>query len=483
MKKQIIFFISILISINITIFAQKTIKTISGGVLNGKAIELAKPEFPAAAAAVGACGAVNVKVVINEQGTIESAEAVSGHPLLREAAEKAARKAKFNPTTLSDEAVKVAGVIIYVFSFNGQECGVKTIPRTITRVSDTDTSETYLQDTNNPQVNSQDTDKPAVNTQNSIQKSDSIDGGVVNGKALSLPAPIYPAAAKVVRAGGLVAVQVLISEEGNVISAKSVSGHPLLRAVSEKAALSSKFRPTSLQGIPVKVSGIISYVYNLPMSFIEVGYELARVEKIGGGYTTFPAYRIENYLPKDWLDEKKEIKKLEYYFQAKEFEKTKQLSESQTEKIEKEKELVVSKTDDKTIDRIEPLVRTAPAGVTRSLAPPIIDFENFNSSEFSRELQPKIKNHFDSKDKNLWYFNLGIILGNITAEINEIEKDQKISDDLKQLLDNIPSNIPEQLIEQVKIIREFSQRTLSDDEKTKLISTIIRIKNLSDEVL
>ncbi|MEP6787888.1 MAG: TonB family protein, partial [Acidobacteriota bacterium] len=86
-----------------------------------------------------------------------------------------------------------------------------------------------------------------------------VSGGVLNGKATSLPKPAYPPAAKAVRAGGPVSVQVLISESGSVISASAVSGHPLLRAAAESAARGAHFSPTLLSGQPVKVSGVITY--------------------------------------------------------------------------------------------------------------------------------------------------------------------------------------------------------------------------------
>jgi protein TonB len=53
-----------------------------------------------------------------------------------------------------------------------------------------------------------------------------ISGGVLNGKALSLPKPPYPQIAKAAHASGTVVVQVLIDENGNVVSARAVSGHP-----------------------------------------------------------------------------------------------------------------------------------------------------------------------------------------------------------------------------------------------------------------
>ncbi len=90
-------------------------RPISGGVLNGKATSLPKPAYPAAAKAVGAGGAVNVQVLVDENGNVTQARAVSGHPLLRNSAVQAARGARFRPTQLSGQAVRVTGIIVYNF--------------------------------------------------------------------------------------------------------------------------------------------------------------------------------------------------------------------------------------------------------------------------------------------------------------------------------------------------------------------------------
>ena len=86
-----------------------------------------------------------------------------------------------------------------------------------------------------------------------------ISGGVLNGKAIALPKPAYPPIARAAHAAGTVVVQVLIDENGNVVSAKAVSGHPLLQAVAVAAARQARFSPTKLSGQPVKVTGVIQY--------------------------------------------------------------------------------------------------------------------------------------------------------------------------------------------------------------------------------
>jgi protein TonB len=90
-----------------------------------------------------------------------------------------------------------------------------------------------------------------------------VSGGILNGKALSLPAPAYPDAARRMRLTGLVEVEVVIDMNGKVISAKAVKGPSLLAAAAEQAAKQARFTPTLLSGQPVKVSGIITYNFSL----------------------------------------------------------------------------------------------------------------------------------------------------------------------------------------------------------------------------
>jgi TonB family protein len=88
-----------------------------------------------------------------------------------------------------------------------------------------------------------------------------ISGGVLNGIAINLPTPAYPAIGMKVKAHGTVVVEVLVDENGDVISARAKSGHPLLQAASVAAAMNAKFPPRKQNGVPVKVSGVINYTF------------------------------------------------------------------------------------------------------------------------------------------------------------------------------------------------------------------------------
>ena len=91
-----------------------------------------------------------------------------------------------------------------------------------------------------------------------------VSGGVLNGKALSLPAPSYPEAARRMRTAGTVEVEVIVDERGKVISARPISGPGALRDVAIEAALKARFSPTKLSGQAVKVVGRIDYKFTMP---------------------------------------------------------------------------------------------------------------------------------------------------------------------------------------------------------------------------
>jgi protein TonB len=78
-----------------------------------------------------------------------------------------------------------------------------------------------------------------------------------------LPKPVYPPQAKLMKIEGTVTVQLLIDENGDVVSAKASGGPQMLKAMAESAARKAKFTPTKLSGVPVKVTGVVRYNFKL----------------------------------------------------------------------------------------------------------------------------------------------------------------------------------------------------------------------------
>ena len=211
-------------------------RIITGGILNSRAVELPLPEYPESLRQARIGGIVAVDVVIDEKGAVISATAspddarerknadgtradpVPLDPAFREAAEAAARRARFAPVILNGSALKVKGKVLYNF----------------------------IVDNSDP--------PPRVGA---------INGPLLNGKAISFPQPDYSAAARSAGASGSVTVQIMIDENGNVVSASALRGHLLLRPAAVEAAMKAKFRPVPPNSQVVTLNGLLEYNFTI----------------------------------------------------------------------------------------------------------------------------------------------------------------------------------------------------------------------------
>ncbi len=110
--------------------------TVSGGVLQGSAIKKVQPPYPPVAKAAKASGPVQVQILVSETGEVIEANAISGHPLLRDAAVEAARQWQFKPTELGGKAVKVNGVVTFNFTLaDGEPAPAVAAARRFTKIS------------------------------------------------------------------------------------------------------------------------------------------------------------------------------------------------------------------------------------------------------------------------------------------------------------------------------------------------------------
>jgi TonB family protein len=85
----------------------------------------------------------------------------------------------------------------------------------------------------------------------------------LRSRAINVPNPAYPPIARAAHASGTVEVAIVVDELGQVVSAKSISGHPLLQAAAVSAARYARFQPVLVDNKPVKVSGILKYDFVL----------------------------------------------------------------------------------------------------------------------------------------------------------------------------------------------------------------------------
>jgi TonB family protein len=285
-----------------------------------------------------------------------------------------------------------------------------------------------------------------------------ISKGVVNGSAVVLPKPAYPAAAKAVNASGVVSVQVTIDEQGNVISAQAVSGHPLLQAASVAAARQAKFRPTLLEGQPVKVTGIITYNFVGAMTLGQIAYELSFAEKslwLKSSVTS----SINASLPAEWKEEKEALQTLNAYLADKKTEENKVTSSPQTSTS-------LSSIDDKSAEPKEKFTIRESVAIYN---PGTLDER---AVDMLRELQSKIENRLTANERTLWSFKLGRILGKLNAEIDNSESTRANVAELDQLNAEAPAGLPSTVLLKVKEISDVSRQAGSETERKEKIATL-----------
>lgn len=226
-----------------------------------------------------------------------------------------------------------------------------------------------------------------TNTKRKKIASQIISGGILNGKVINLIKPEYPITARAVGVYGMISVFVLIDEYGNVVEASATNGHPFLRFVSIKVALQSKFEPLTLGGNPVRVRGIIVYKF-IPekWNWLEISYTL------GYGSNYYSIKTLLETLPNEYEEERQ---LLNQWFEA---------SENQ-----------------------DGIVETVIAS---------------------------IRNNLNNDAKASWVFEVGLTLAKYKQETDfgrwTTNKNSQIFQNLKQLIQNSPSDANETLLERMK---------------------------------
>lgn len=189
---------------------------------------------------------ITVNVSVDSKGKVTAVNSVDGPgwicpgvvtpevTALRSAAEEVAKKAEFEPA-----------------KFEGREVDGKTFVEIDFPVS---SASTRLSDAKPVADNKTNNPKPSRGNVRPV-----VSIGMAHTPAKPLPKPMYPSTARAVGATGVVRVKVLLAEDGSVLSAEPIYGHPLLRPSARTAACGASFVPTYLSGKPVYLTGIIAY--------------------------------------------------------------------------------------------------------------------------------------------------------------------------------------------------------------------------------
>ncbi len=258
-----------------------------------------------------------------------------------------------------------------------------------------------------------------------------ISGGVLNGKALTLAKPAYPAAARAVEAEGSVNVNVTINETGDVVSAEAVSGHPLLRAAAVNAARESKFAPTQLSGQPVTVTGIIVYnfVADKASSWLKVGYDLASVQH-APSLMFLNTNSIGKVFQADWTMEKEQLQRLSNFKQA--------------EALMVVNERKISESTEKRADG--------------TIVKKIITEQAFKSDNqpdperiaVSQSLIASLQSRLGSDELNLWQFNTGLSLSQALSRSRFPNERDRVLDSLRGQIQSAPDKVSTEFLNELQ---------------------------------
>lgn len=293
-----------------------------------------------------------------------------------------------------------------------------------------------------------------------------INGGVLNGKAISLQKPSYPSAAKAVKASGAVSVQVLIDEQGNVVSASAVSGHPLLRQAAEQAALASKFAPTTLSGQPVKVSGIITYNFvseittiSMTGNWYQTGMALSALEKMPTLRYFDPSMLIY-IIPADWTAEREQIARLS--------ELKKDEMQIPDEKASKER--VIDERMIKTDDAKEPIkLITTRVGVSPEQK------VSSESNALAQSLISSIRGRLAGKELDLWYFNLGVGINQALSDADSRSEEKRVSGvkPFREFLKTAPTEVSEDILMDLGKIASLAEKGIFSDQDNIAVTQLM----------
>jgi TonB family protein len=292
-----------------------------------------------------------------------------------------------------------------------------------------------------------------------------ISGGVLNSKATNLVKPEYPAAARAVNAEGSVNVQVTIDENGDVISATAVSGHPLLRAASVEAARASKFSPTRLSGQSVKVSGIIVYnfavgpMYTGKADWFNVGMMLATLAEAPTLRYFQPDY-VAKWLPPDYVSEQEQIKRLA------------ELKDIEMRNMIKSQERVIEEKTTKNKDGSVSVRRTTEATVAPSSSSAVPEYAALGQS-----LIASLRGRLATDPLNLWRFNLGLTVNQALLNSDSRTEEARLNSarPLRQFIETAPAEISKEVVDELQKVVSLLEKGIRNDDKVQLSQSLNKL--------
>jgi len=210
--------------------------------------------YPPEARRQGIQGQVILKVLISENGDVETAEVVSGDPMLAESALDAVKKFKFKPFIRDGKVVKVSTKLPFDFYFKEKmmEEGVSA-----------DRSATSNSKGLGPSPPMATPAPSAGGVSLAPPDRVRVSAGVTQGLLIHQVAPVYPQEARNSRIEGVVVLQAVIGKDGRIKDLTLLSGRKELASAAIAAVQQWRYKPYLLAGSPIEVQTTITVKFNL----------------------------------------------------------------------------------------------------------------------------------------------------------------------------------------------------------------------------
>jgi TonB family protein len=214
---------------------------VPGNVASAMLIHQVTPVYPAAAKEQHIEGTLLLHAIIGKDGTLQALKYVSGPPILMQSAMDAVKQWVYKPTLLNDEPVEVDTTISVVYTLGGKT----------------------LEDAMDSALPHPASDAPQSDSSEPNSERIRVGGNVASASLVHQVTPVYPPIAKTAHISGTVLLHALIAKDGTIEQLQVVSGPPLLLKSAMDAVQQWVYRPTLVNGDPVRVDTTISVVYTL----------------------------------------------------------------------------------------------------------------------------------------------------------------------------------------------------------------------------
>lgn len=291
--------------------------------------------------------------------------------------------------------------------------------------------------------------------------------GNIKRRAIYLPKPIFPREALEAGADGTVKVEIVLGADGRVVSAKAVSGHPLLYRTAEEAARQTVFRRLETTDPNATETGILTYSFSIEKdNWVRIGFILTSIQKIPT-LRGLIVPRVAKAFQKDWTEEHEMLAKL---------------AEMRRVEIETDNNNPAT-TGRPGLIRSPAVTNGTPQATLKSEMRVQVPIPNPPTPEriaLAQNLSASLQSRLGNEDANLWLFNTGVNLAKASELLRNPNDWRSAASLLRQSLDSAPASasaeVRQALVSLIGIF-EGDRRTIETRNEIGIhMSTIFNVK-------